>query len=93
MKVEYWSYSNVKPDGRFENDPDHKQGSVRPQPEMATSGRHWLPTRDTLASGHWMSVSTGRLPDGTLHGITLFFEDENEMHRFEQSRRAESFSL
>jgi hypothetical protein len=89
MRAEYWSYNNVKSDGTFENDPEHREGSVRPRPEMETSGLHWKQTRSAKSSGHWLSVSTGRLPDGTMHGITLFFDDENEMQRFEQTRRAE----
>ncbi len=90
MRVEYWTYANVNPDGSFENDPDHREGTVRPMPEMATSGLHWNQTPSTKASGHWMSVSTGRLPDGTMHGITLFFDDETEFRRFEVTRKAET---
>lgn len=89
MKVEYWSYSSVKPDGTFENDEAHGEGSVRAQPGMATSGMHWRQTRSTVEAGLWMSVSTGRLQDGTMHGITLYFADENEMREFEQRRVAE----
>lgn len=89
MKVEYWSYANVKPDGTFENDPEHLEGSVRPQPEMSVSGMHHLQTRSVIEAGLWMSVSTGRLPDGTMHGITIYFDDEAEMRTFERQRVAE----
>lgn len=89
MKVEYWSYNNVKPDGTFENDPEHHQGSVKAKPQMDTSGLHHLQTRSTVEAGLWMSVSTGRLLDGTIHGITLYFDDETEMRDFEQRRVAE----
>lgn len=89
MRVEYWNYANVKPDGTFEDDPEHKHGSVCPEPKMDTSGDHHLQTRSTVEAGLWLSVSTGRLPDGTMHGITLFFESEAEMNAFEQLPKAE----
>ena len=89
MKVSFWSYADLLPDGSFVADPEHKQGSVRPEPELATSGLHWRQTPSVQAEDEfWLSVSTGRLPDGTMHGITLSFECEEEMRRFEETREA-----
>lgn len=89
MRVEYWTYSGVNADGTIGNPPRPEEGSVRTKPELATSGKQWRQTPSTEASGLWMSISTGRLPDGTIHGITLFFSCEEEMRDFEQTRTAE----
>ena len=86
MRIKYWTYSGVKLDGTFENDPNNNEGSVHVNPRMDTSGNHHYNTRSTRASGLWMSISTGRLSDGTVQGITLFFDDEPEMRQFEQTR-------
>lgn len=88
MRVEYWSHSNVLPDGTFENDPEHRKGSVGTKPKMNTSGKHNLQTRSTVEAGLWMLVSTGRLDDGMVHGITIFFDDEAEMRDFSRTRKA-----
>ena len=88
MRVEYWMYQGVKPDGRFENDPEHREGAVNPNPRMDTSGGHHAQTASTERDGLWLSVSTGRLPDGTMHGITIYFSNESEMRDFEQNRSA-----
>lgn len=89
MKIEYWQYSGLNLDGTFEGDPENKQGSVCHKPKMDTSGLHHPNTRSAVESGLWLSVSTGRLPDGTMHGITIFFNDEAEMRLFEQKRYAD----
>jgi len=87
MRVSFWSYADLLPDGSFVGDPEHKQGAVRPEPGLATSGLHWHQTPSVQAEDEfWFSVSTGRLLDGTMHGITLFFECEEEMRRFEETR-------
>lgn len=85
MKITYWSYTDVNEDGTFGSPVDPSLGSIRPEPGMATSGSHWHQTPSTQAAGLWMSVCTGRLPDGTCHGITISFRDEAEMHAFEQN--------
>lgn len=51
MIIEYWNYSGVLPDGTFENDPDHANGQLDPNPKMDTSGLHHKQTRSTVASG------------------------------------------
>lgn len=89
MKIEYWNDSDVHPDGTFENDPEHHRGQFDPKPKIDTSGLHHLQTRSTVEAGLWMMVSTGRLPDGTIHGITVYFKDETEMRNFDQTRKAE----
>ncbi len=92
MTLTHWSYSDLLPDGSFSGDPMHQRGSVRPQPEIATSGNHWHQTPSLLADDeYWMSISTGRLPDGTMHGITLGFECEDEMRLFEQTRTVRGY--
>ncbi|HEX6827255.1 MAG TPA: hypothetical protein VF077_13130 [Nitrospiraceae bacterium] len=81
MKISYWTYHGIKPDGTLDGAP----GQVCVTPKMDTSGNHHAQTRSTIESGLWMSVSTGRLEDGAMHGITLFFDDEQEMRDFEAS--------
>ena len=88
MKIKYWCHSNVLPDGSFENDPSHFLGKVNPKASMNTSGSHHLQTPSSVAAGLWMSVCTGRLEGGDVHGITIYFESEKEMQNFEQTREA-----
>jgi hypothetical protein len=89
MRIEYWNDSDVKLDGTFENDPEHHRGQCDPKPKMDTSGFHHPQTRSAMKAGLWMMVSTGRLPDGTIHGITIYFENESEMRKFEQTRECD----
>ena len=90
MRVEYWSDSGVLLDGQYKDVSRRRaEGSFCPYPKMDTSGGHHLQTRTEINSGLWLMVSTGVLPDGTIHGITLFFDDESEMRDFEQHRKAE----
>lgn len=88
MRIKYWCHSNVLPDGTFENDSYHFKGSVNPAAGINTSGSHHLQTPSALAAGLWMSVCTGRLEDGNVHGLTIYFENEKEMQIFEQTREA-----
>jgi hypothetical protein len=75
MKIEHWSYINLNPDGTFAGDPNHRKGAVEPKPGLNTS--------EPGESRPWLSVSTGRLPDGTMHGITVRFSCTKEMREFE----------
>jgi hypothetical protein len=84
MTIEYWSYSGVRTDGTMENDP----GAVVVEPGMDTSGLHHPRTGSAKSDGLWLGVCTGRLKDGTMHGITLYFDDDREMRQFEQTRKA-----
>jgi hypothetical protein len=82
MKVRYWTHSDVNKDGTHK----YRDGAIRTDARVDTSGKHHLQTRSTVESGLWMLVSTGRLEDGTCHGLTLFFDDEDEMRLFSQRR-------
>jgi hypothetical protein len=75
MKIEYWSYQNVLPNGTIKGE----LGEIDPIPKINTSGLHHAQTRSTVESGLWMSVSTGRLEDSSMHGITIYFSNESEM--------------
>ena len=87
MKIEYWNHSEVNEDG-IKGDPVQPElGAIRTEPGMDTSGMHHLQTPSTIRSGLWMLVSTGRLQDGTCHGITLYFDDEAEMRSFSRKRK------
>jgi hypothetical protein len=77
MKIEYWSYAGVKPDGTFANDPQHEAGAVGTKPRAEKGQSRGFP---------WISVTTGRLPDSTMHGITLYFDSKDKMLEFEQKR-------
>lgn len=87
MLIEYWSYDSVNADGTFGMPPDPSQGAVEVSSGLRTSGGHHANTPSTQVDGMWMSVSTGRLPDGTMHGVTIYFADEAEMSEFEQTRK------
>ena len=52
--------------------------------------RDWKEMRDWFASAYGlrMLVSTGRLPDGQMHILTLKFDDEKEMQEFERKGMA-----
>lgn len=88
MKIEYWTQSEINEDGTMGNPVQPERGSVNTDPRMDTSGMHHLQTRSLKRDGLWLMVTTGRLPDGTMHGITISFRDEAEMSAFERTRTA-----
>ena len=78
MKVQLWQYQGVKPYGTHED----RDGSVNPFPQFRTSRENQYDTPSSRDSGDWLSVSTGRLPDGSMTGITLYFASREEMEEF-----------
>lgn len=85
MHIEYWQHHDLNPDGTTGNPVRPEEGSVNPQPGVRTSSAGDLQTRSTVRDGLWLMLTTGRLDDGTMHGITLYFRDEAEMRAFEAS--------
>lgn len=86
MRIEYWSIDEVNEDGTIGDPVRPGDGAVCTEPRMETSGMHHLQTRSTERDGLWLMVTTGRLPTGECHGITVYFQDEKEMSEFEQAR-------
>lgn len=82
MKVEYWNEIDVNPDGTFGEPVEPKRGSIEVDPQMKTSYAPQLPTRSAYNNPFWMFVSTGRLKDGSIHGITIYFDSEEQMKQF-----------
>jgi len=78
MRAELWQHTNVLPDGKHED----REGSLIPFPMFRTSRENQNDTPSARAAGDWLSVSTGRLPDGTVTGITLYFDSRHEMEDF-----------
>lgn len=78
MRVQLWQHQDVKPDGSHED----RDGGVNPFPQFRTSRENQYDTPSSRDSGDWLSVSTGRLPDGTMTGITLYFDSREEMEEF-----------
>ena len=78
-KVTFWQHEDVKPDGTFG---DPALGSVEKFPMWRSSREPYSRTPSLEADGHWVSVSTGRLPDGTVTGITVYFESIEELESF-----------
>lgn len=85
MHLEYWQYHDVNPNGTFGNPVRPEEGSVTAKPGISTSSASDLQTRSTVRDGLWFMLTTGRLDDGTMRGITLYFRDEAEMRAFEAS--------
>ena len=79
MKIEYWNYSEINEDGTIGYPVRPEMGSLKTEGGMQTSGLHHAQTHYTKRDGLWLSVSSGRLPDGTMHGITIYFRDDEEM--------------
>lgn len=88
MKIVYWTESGINEDGTMGNPIQTERGSINTKPGMDTSGMHHLQTHSTKRDGLWLTVSTGRLEDGTCHGITIYFRNEAEMAKFEKTRTA-----
>ena len=88
MKIEYWNYSEINADGSIGEPVRPEMGSLKTVGGMQTSGQHHAQTHSTKRDGLWLSVSSGRLEDGTMHGITIYFRDESEMTAFERTRTA-----
>lgn len=88
MKIEYWSWEDILPDGTTSGDTSGILGAVNVEPRMDTNGNHHLDSSSSKRDGHWLMVTTGRLPNGVMHGITIYFDNEHEMQNFEQSRVA-----
>jgi hypothetical protein len=91
MKIQYWTKTDVNENGSMGIPADPTLGTVCTTPKMDTSGNHHLQTRSTQRDGLWLMVMTGRLEDGTCHGITLYFDDEAEMRAFSRVRVATGF--
>ena len=85
MKIEYWCYNGVLENGRFDQDSVGIEGSVHVKPRVATSGNHHLETPSNKRDKYWVSVSTGLMEDKTVHGITIYFDDEKQMSEFERT--------
>lgn len=78
MRVELWQHTDVRPDGTRED----RDGSLIPYPMFRTSRENQYETPSAIDAGDWLNVSTGRLPDGTVTGITLYFDSRQEMEDF-----------
>lgn len=89
MQVEYWTHTEVNEDGTIGNPPNPNKGSVVVSPKMGVSGTHNPQTPTEKNSGLYMFVSTGLLSDGMIHGISLTFDNENEMRDFSRTRKAQ----
>lgn len=79
MRVQLWQYTGVNPDGTHDG-----EGSIVPFAQFRTSRENQYDTPSARAAGDWLSVSTGRLPDGSHTGITLYFDSRDEMEAFLQ---------
>jgi hypothetical protein len=77
MRVELWQYQDVSPDGIVPSG-----GSVVTFPRFHSSRENEYDTPSSRQCGDWVSVSTGRLPDGTVTGVTLYFGSRDEMQDF-----------
>lgn len=77
MQVQLWQYVDVDPSGVVPSG-----GSVIPFPQFRSSRENTHDTPSAVAGGDWLSVSTGRLPDGTMTGITLYFGSREDMDLF-----------
>jgi len=78
MQVQMWQYQDVQVDGTFAA----RDGAVVPYPQFRTSRENEYETASSQKDGDWLSVSTGRMPDGTMTGITLYFDSREEMEDF-----------
>lgn len=82
MRVELWQSVDVNPDGTIGDPVDPSKGAIEVLPLFRSSREPYHHTPSLRASGDWCSVSTGRLPDGTVTGITLYFNSRDEMQKF-----------
>lgn len=74
IDTEYWEYKNVSHNGECED-----EGSVETSPLISVSGNHHNMTLSTIKSGSWIFISTGLSEDGTVKGITAYFEDQDAL--------------
>lgn len=77
MRVQLWQYVDVETSGIVPSG-----GSVVPFPQFGSSRENTYDTPSARSAGDWLSVSTGRLPDGTMTGITLYFDSREDMEFF-----------
>ena len=86
MKIQYWTHSDVNEDGTIGDPVQPELGSINTKPRMDTSGMHQHQTRSAVESGLWLLVTTGRQDDGVCRGITIYFDNEDEMRTFSRQR-------
>lgn len=82
MRTELWQVANVNPNGTIGDPPAPASGAMNVHPGFWTSREQYVSTPSLEDSGDWLSVSTGRLPDGTVTGITLYFDSREEMNQY-----------
>lgn len=79
MKVEHWEHKNVSPDGKT-----IRGGAVGVYGDITRSapgGGCGLPTCH-CSDGHWICVAEPRTADGTVSGVTFYFDSEEELQEF-----------
>lgn len=90
MRIEHWKYEGVAEDGTCADG-----GSVvtRPKIQIERGARakegFYVPELDKqvisksdVENPFWVSISAGRQPDGTMQGMTAYFDTPHEMERF-----------
>lgn len=82
MKIEYWHETDLNEDGSLGNPPELWRGTLETDPQLKTSYAPHFSSLSSQSNPHWMFVSTGRLKDESIHGITLRFDSEKEMNAF-----------
>jgi len=77
MRIEYYEYHNVNPDGTV----DGERGAYEVKPGLLWSHAAHQ-TKSTKEDGLFLRVSKGRDPDGVTRCMTVFFDSEEEFEAF-----------
>lgn len=75
--IEEYFYSNVNPDGTFDNEP----GAVNIEATITLSSPHGGCGMKgcNCSPGHWIMISKGRNSKGEVKGKTLYFKNRKDL--------------
>ena len=77
MRITRWKHVNVAEDGT----PENGRGKVETKPQFTWS-HEAMPTPSTMADHPFLVISPGREDDGSVQGVTIYFEDQEEVEQF-----------
>jgi hypothetical protein len=79
MKVEHWTHKGVKPDGTFYE----SAGAVNTEPNVDVTWKgEGCDCGTCQNSDCYIRVNLGRDEEGTVRGMTIYFDSDKELAKF-----------
>ena len=77
MRIEHWKHIGVRLDGTLEGEP----GAVATEEVVRIGAGQGCGLESCHCSdGYWITISFGRDTEGTLKGVTIYFDNAEEFY-------------